>query len=347
MEKSDTRVVTTPLPSELRGALDLAPLPDPGAWLALLPDPSASPGPGTTSLVAAWRGDEVRTLARVALPEEPGDDEFAGRRRRLRLRACADGRFAAVGADHGRFGAALDLLDGRTTLSWDQGSYFPETVPFTAAFAVHAGRTVLIHRTDWNRLDVSDPSTGELLTPRAVPEHDEGDESHYLDYFRGDVVVSPDHLWIVDNGWHWHPFGMPVAWSLSAWLSDNVWESEDGPTWRILPDCDDWLTPICWLDDRHVAIGGADVEERDRVRVVDVESGDESRSFAGPRGDHFFADGHRLFASGDEGLEVWDVRSGEVVDAVPGFSPTHHHPSARLLARLDGDRLLTMGIAQD
>jgi hypothetical protein len=33
-----------------------------------------------------------------------------------------------------------------------------DTVPFSVAFTQHRDRTVLVHRSDWSRLDVSDRS---------------------------------------------------------------------------------------------------------------------------------------------------------------------------------------------
>jgi hypothetical protein len=58
----------------------------------------------------------------------------------------------------------------------DGGNYYAETVPFSFAFAVVRGREVAIHRTAWNRLDVSDPSTGKLLTARNPTNYQRGEE---------------------------------------------------------------------------------------------------------------------------------------------------------------------------
>jgi hypothetical protein len=37
-------------------------------------------------------------------------------------------------------------------------------VPFSVAFALDGERTLVVHRTDWNRLDISDAATGARLT---------------------------------------------------------------------------------------------------------------------------------------------------------------------------------------
>lgn len=350
LESLGASVAGTSLPALVAGALDLAPLPEAGAWLVLLPG-AASQDPDLPLRLVAWDGAaDTRLVAEFTVPRETGEPDASPQLRRLRLRVDAAGRFAVVGTDFGRHGAVLDLADGRTTMPLDGGGYRPDTVPFGAAFAEHEGRTVLVHRTAWNRVDVSDPATGALLTARETPEGGSAKDPqppHYIDYFHGALAVSPDGRWVADNGWIWHPRGVPTLWSLTAWLAGGVWESEDGPTRRTFGQSWEWRTPMCWLDDRHVALGGYEggyYDYLDGVRVVDAETGDESMSFPGPRGDRMFADGRRLYAAGEEDLEVWDFRTGERTAVVAGFSPTHFHPAGRVLARIDGGQLLTLDV---
>ena len=69
------------------------------------------------------------------------------------------------------------------------------------------GRTLVVHATDWNRLDVSDPATGERLTLRDLPQPESGQPrpNRYMDYCHAGLSVSPDYEWIADWGWIWHP----------------------------------------------------------------------------------------------------------------------------------------------
>jgi len=110
----------------------------------------------------------------------------------------------------------------------------PETVPFSFGFASWQGRVVVIHRTAWNRLDVSDASTGQFLSERGPTGYQAGEQrpQHYLDYFHGALYLSPKGTRILDDGWVWHPVGIPAVWSVEQWLSGKVWESEDGETRR-------------------------------------------------------------------------------------------------------------------
>jgi hypothetical protein len=182
-------------------------------------------------------------------------------------------------------------------------------------------------------LDVSDPATGELLTDRLLPHPEAGKPrpEHNLDYFHGTLLPSPGGTWIADNGWAWHPVGIVRTWSLTRWLNENVWESENGPTARNLCCQDNWDQPMCWIDDRTLAAWGEDQSlENDRPendRLVfgffDVESGKRNRTLDVPVG-RTFADGGRLFVSKFPltGVKVWNTASGDVLledSRVPAF----------------------------
>jgi len=132
-------------------------------------------------------------------------------------------------------------------------------VPFSFAFADVNGRVIAIHRTAWNRLDFSDSATGKLLSVRGPTSYRSGQErpEHYLDYFHGALYVSPSGTHILDDGWVWHPVGSPTCWSLERWLTDNVWESEDGPTRKDVCAREYyWDHGMVWLDDTRVVVGG-------------------------------------------------------------------------------------------
>ncbi|WP_433059960.1 hypothetical protein [Dactylosporangium sp. CS-033363] len=212
--------------------------------------------------------------------------------------------------------------------------YHARQVPFAAAFTVHGGRPVFVHRSAWNRLDVSDAETGELLTAR------EPDRDHRLDYFHGRLTVSGDGRWIADNGWVWSPVGMPRVWDLRRWLAGNVWESENGPSvHRLAQRWYYWHGPLCFVGDRTVALGGIGEDDQWMLagaRMFSAESGLELTRFAGPEG-AFFSDGRRLYSAHADGTHVWDPVTGHRTGTVPGFTPTHHHAGAgELAAMVDG-----------
>jgi hypothetical protein len=185
---------------------------------------AGSPGSATSGGTRgpAWARSFCAILAYVSLASEPEHKPWCGHILKRRLHASPGGAFAAIVNDYGRYGSIIDLRSGQVTLALDGGNYHPETVPISFAFAQVKGWVVAIHRTAWNRLDISDPSTGSLLTARSPTSYQRGEDrpAHYLDYFHGALHISPNSVRIVDDGWVWHPVGIPTTWSLEQWASE-------------------------------------------------------------------------------------------------------------------------------
>lgn len=340
-------LVETALPEEVGDISDIAPinLEDRSVWLLLGRD-------GAIHRLDADSSKRTR-LASPAPIDEPGRTPWMRHSIRPHLHASGTGEFAAVVSDYGRYGQVIDLRSGEVTLRLDGGEYHPETVPFSFAFAEIDGRTHAIHRTDWNRLDVSDPATGVLLTQRA-PTTFQGEEpppEHYLDYFHGAILVSPDGKHVADDGWVWHPVGAPTVWSLSRWVIENVWESEDGPSKRDVCAREYyWDHGMAWLDSGRLVVGGIGDDDDQMIegaRIFDVTKRGSPRdqwgtrlgwtheisTFTGPKG-RFFGDGVRLFSSDETGLSIWDVEEGLLTGTMERFRPTHQHLGARELVQL-------------
>lgn len=279
----------------------------------------------------------------------------------LAVHLSPDGRLAAVVNTFGRYGLVVDLATGAPTMTLDRGDYHEDVCQFSVAFCTHEDRPLLIHATDWNRLDLSDPRTGALLTPRGPTGYQQGESApeHYLDYFHCGLSVSPGQEWVADNGWVWHPWGMVRSWNLSRWRSANPWESEDGPTVRAL--CDRaylWDAPLCWVDATTLAVWGEgrdDEQMLPAVQLFDVVSGARVGGFAGPdvaphsvwppteglRG--WMAFDRWLFAvSPQHGTGVWDVATGERLHHDPACAPTAYHRGARQFLTLLPDASLRL-----
>jgi hypothetical protein len=260
-------------------------------------------------------------LARSSLPGEGG-------RARRRLHVSPDGRFAAVVNDFGRHGQVVDLGTGRVTMDLDGGRHCHDVVPFSLAFVEAAGRTLVVHRTDANRLEVADPAGGEPVTvPPAVRRPD---------YFHGGLHVSPGGRRIADDGWMWSPVGVPRVWDVRAWLRGDAGSISLCERWYR------WNAPICWLDDHRLVVSGIGDDDEAMlagVRIFHASRGIELTAFAGPSGE-LFADAARLYAAAPGGLEVWDPVTGHRTASIPGFVPSHRHPGTGELAAIDGDRLL-------
>ncbi len=264
------------------------------------------------------------------------------------LYLSAQGELAAVVNTLGQFGLVMDLEHGRPTMPLKRDTYHIDVTPFAVAFFQHQGRPLLVHAATWNRLDISDPWTGELLTPRTSPSYKDGEpeHEHYLDYFHGRLRVSPNQERIAEDGWVWHPMGFVVTWSLNRWIDQNRWESEDGASkkslcWRAYF----WDGPLCWIDDKTLAVWGYGEDDEcllPAARLFDVETGKELRWFAGPDvefrpgepwsvkpADALVFDTYLFSFSTTNGTSVWDIVTGERLLRDSSFCPLRYHHGAK------------------
>lgn len=262
------------------------------------------------------------------------------------LHLSAAGDLGAIVQMRGTTGCVLDLATRQPTMFLQRGDYHPEHCPFPCAFAEVGGRTLLVHATDWNRLNVSDPRTGELLTARVLVEASaDGRPEHDLDYFHGRLTVSPTGEHVADDGWVWHPVGVVSTWSLRRWLADNPWESEDGPTRKDL--CSRfyfWDSAVCWVGTDRLAVWGYGQDAdwlRPAVRLFDVTTGAETDWFPGPAGELAF-DGVLFASDPAAGTAVWDVETGDRLHADPGLRPRRYHPGRKAFLSFSDDGRYTV-----
>ncbi len=238
------------------------------------------------------------------------------------------GRYAAVYQTRGITGAVISLETGAVTFPLVREPYHAEHCDFPIAFVERDGKTLVCFAPLWNRVDLFDAATGELLTPR-------DEEQKSLDYFHCGLTVSPDQTRIADNGWVWHPVGEVVTWSLEAWRA-NPWESEDGASKKLLV----WRTyfwdgPVAWLDDRRLLVWGYgkdDGQLADAVMIYDTVTGAFERWIGGVPGGAMFVDQH-LYVLGNGRLSIWDTERGvRLLEAES--SATRYHPDAKVFVSL-------------
>lgn len=333
-EPGPLALVHRPRPRRVGGTLlDVRPLPggDRDRWLALADD-------GRLLELDLDRGTE--TVRALVPPDRLSPTEYP-----VTLVVSGDGRLAAVLQEQeGRAGLVLDLETGGVRMPLQRDEYHAEHCRHSFAFVEREGRTLIVHGTEWNRLDLHDPRTGELLTPRGPTRREGGPPPpHYLDYFHSGLSISPDGRWIADNGWVWQPDGVVAAWSLDRWL-ENVWESEDGPSRRALSWSGyAWDRPWCWVADRHLALWGYGDDDPllDAVRIFDVATGEELAWFAGPRGELAF-DGVLWSLDEAAGFAAWSVERGTRLlhDRRPA-PRARFHPTARTLLSVHDGELCT------
>ena len=122
-----------------------------------------------------------------------------------------------------RFGthAALINLENANVRELKREDYHADVSSYSIGFLQRDGRVLLVHQTEWNRLDIMDAETGDCLTDRIVDpqmaesgyKSDDGkwppkwESGNYIDYFHSLLHISPDGEYILSNGWIWHPLG--------------------------------------------------------------------------------------------------------------------------------------------
>ncbi len=264
----------------------------------------------------------------------------------LLMRLSENERFLAVANTYGVTGCVIDLENNKVCLELKRDDYHIEQNIYPLAFFEHDGRQLLVHGTEWNRLDISDPLTGKCLTAREHPIKDADSKErppHALDYFHGILDVAPGNKFILGNGWVWHPVGIPTVWSLTDWVSRNVWESEDGPSrHQLFVQEYSWPTPACWVNERTVALLGDDELPGIAVSFYDAATGERSRWFTGAGYGELFFDQH-LFISGSEGLTAWNPETGERVLDAPTFRPTRYRRDTKEFLQILPDNILKIG----
>lgn len=160
--------------------------------------------------------------------------------------------YVCVVQQKGSEGVVIDLSNPNFQKKLNRGNYHIESCEFPIAFYEKDNQTFLIHGTDWNRLDITCLETDELLTDRIV---DYDTDSNYFDYFHSALLVSPDGKNFTSNGWHWHPFGQIYCFKIDDFLEKFEFAKME------VNVCDeyyydlDWDRPLCWVDDRTLAVG--------------------------------------------------------------------------------------------
>ena len=261
-----------------------------------------------------------------------------------------DSKFAAIVNNRESSGMIVNLHTGLVTMRLNRGDYHTRETNFPIAFFQHNHKTLVVHATEWNRLDISDAETGEILTGRDLTYIDEQQPEHYLNYFHALPIISPNGSWIAEDGWVWSPFGVTRVWSLQNWLSENVWESEDGTSIKYLTQRGYyWNGPLCWVDDKILAVWGFGDDDEwliPAVQLFDVETGIRIRLIAGINAETMYFDKY-LFAVSSQGTEVWNIETGERLLEDTTHIPQSFHPRTREFLTINGNGEFLVGRLSD
>jgi hypothetical protein len=160
--------------------------------------------------------------------------------------------YLAIVNQRGRHGLVINLIDNTIVLQLLRGEYQVEHCSFPIAFYSRENQVYLIHGTDWNRLDITCLSTGKQLTERVV-QYDKQKPINYLDYFHSSLIVSPDELSFISNGWVWQPFDVMLLWKIQDFL--HQYELKNYCLSFLETSGYNWDRPLCWIDNQTIEYG--------------------------------------------------------------------------------------------
>ncbi|MDQ0418023.1 hypothetical protein J2Z48_002212 [Croceifilum oryzae] len=125
--------------------------------------------------------------------------------------------------------------------------------------------TLLIHGTDWNRLDITRLSDDLLLTNRIIdPDH------HYSDYFHSSIVVSDDSKYFTVNGWRWSPVDSVIVYSVDDFLKQYEKCFKSIEMFDVFSGYN-WDRPLCFMGNHSIVIGHNPNEGEDGAEKVPSE----------------------------------------------------------------------------
>ena len=183
-----------------------------------------------------------------------------------------------------RFGthAALINLENASVREMNREDYHANVSSYSIGFVERGGRVLIIHQTEWNRLDIMDAETGDCLTDRRVDcrlvepsyQRDDGEwmpdkyeEENYIDYFHSLLHVSPDGSYFLSNGWIWHPLGQVTYYHTDDFL--KCYE----PSKVSVEYCheDNWDRPCAFVGDDRFVIAVDDMRKGDALEEEELE----------------------------------------------------------------------------
>ena len=147
----------------------------------------------------------------------------------------------------------LDDADWRMVLSRED--YHVNHCSWAIGFFRREDAVVLIHATEWNRLDMTSLDTRQCLTEREVCSGiaDGTETTNYLDFFHSRLHMAPDEKHFVINGWCWSPWDVMYAWNIDQF--GDTFEPGGFCLNALDRNGYNWDRPCCFVDNETTAWG--------------------------------------------------------------------------------------------
>lgn len=234
-------------------------------------------------------------------------------------------------------GVVLDLSSGQLIKRLDCGDYHMALAPYPVTFFRYKDTTRLIYASEWNKLDIMDISTGEVLSSRdfeQMPEENDDDDIAFVEW-SGALIVSPENRRVASVGWVWHPIGVAFSFDAKQWVEKNKWESDQGKSKRSYAIWDYfWDSPLAWIDEKRLCIWGVQPDYPENppncAAVFDADTEEQLLVFSGPTIDFFVFDEYLFSGIPDsKGLSIWSVDDGALLHEEHNFQIDLYHRFAK------------------
>ena len=130
--------------------------------------------------------------------------------------------------------AAVVNITNKSIIKLSREDYKCDVSSYSIGFLERDGRVLLIHQTQWNRLDITDLETEELLTEREIIHRQTNEtvtdkwgktvhkveKKNYIDYFHSLFHISPDGKHFLSNGWVWQPSDNIICFETERFLKE-------------------------------------------------------------------------------------------------------------------------------
>jgi len=192
--------------------------------------------------------------------------------------------FVCVTERYGLHAAVVNVVD-RHTLNLSREDYHSDVSSYSIGFLERDGRMLLIHQTQWNRLDITDLETGEMLTTREViykkteeteqinnRTYPKFEKKNYIDFFHSLLHVSPDGKHFLSNGWVWQPVDNIICFETGSFFNEYETCGKHIEYWRGYA----WDRPCAFVGNDMIVIAA------DKDNIITAEGVDENKLKAPP-----------------------------------------------------------------
>lgn len=283
----------------------------------------------------------------------------------IKIELCPNDQYLCITNTTGQFGQVYDIEKEVIVMELDRKDYHTKQTIFPIAFIQKENRTLLIHATDWNHIEVTDLKEQKLLTKR----QNEYESEFYLDYFYGELHLSPSKNKLLSSGWVWQPASVFKSIDLQNWLDKNVQEPELYNNGNHVVMSYYWDRALCWMDDSTIGflydpkeegldeedytelkldkdknyIAIYDTTESKEIRYLEINQYSKNEYSEATYDCKLFFEKHFIFNSKSNGVTIYDTETGSPIYENRDLYFDKYNEALSVLYHLNTDHSILLG----